>query len=530
MEKLKVLIVDDEFLIRNLLKKRINWEEHGMTIIGEASNAHEALNMVDKLKPDIIFTDICMPSIDGIQFSGMVFEKYPGIKIVIVTGHDEFEFARKSIKLGIADFILKPINASEILSVTDQLKKKIDEERTRKNEFEKLKEEFKQSLPFLKEKFLNRWVLQHISDDEILENKSYFDIRFGNSDQPFQIAVIETSLPLSKQTEEHSILMSMECRKKVDTYFSSTPDTVIFTDNKNRTVVITDRYETDYANECELLKTNLINSYKCFVCIGISNKHKKLSEAHLGYQEACRALNYKAFVGKNQVVCYNDIIELEEQHYISNPELLEKLLLNISAGSAENAVSTLKSIFSSPFSEVGQLRLAAMDIISKCQYAAIEQKIDENNFMNTKVLTSILLSDNLPDLLKKLEDYVVTLANSINTKTNIKAGSLVEQVKNYLEKNLSDPCLGLTSTAATFFVSPGHLGRLMKKGIGQTFVEYLTSIRLKRAEVLLKTTELKSYQIGEMVGILDPHYFSILFKKNIGMSVNEYRNDIKNDA
>ncbi|MFO7161685.1 MAG: response regulator, partial [[Clostridium] cellulosi] len=85
MENLKVLIVDDEYLIRNLLKKRINWEEYGMTIVGEASNAHQALDMVDELVPDIIFTDICMPFIDGIEFSRMVIEKYPEIKIVIVT-------------------------------------------------------------------------------------------------------------------------------------------------------------------------------------------------------------------------------------------------------------------------------------------------------------------------------------------------------------------------------------------------------------------------------------------------------------
>lgn len=124
MEQIKVLIVDDEYLIRNLIRKRINWEEQGMTIVGEASDAHEALNMVDTLRPDIVFTDICMPFIDGIEFSRMVTEKHPAIKIVIITGHDEFEFARRSIKLGIADFILKPIHAAELLNVTERLKKK----------------------------------------------------------------------------------------------------------------------------------------------------------------------------------------------------------------------------------------------------------------------------------------------------------------------------------------------------------------------------------------------------------------------
>jgi len=97
-------------------------------------------------------------------------------------------------------------------------------------------------------------------------------------------------------------------------------------------------------------------------------------------------------------------------------------------------------------------------------------------------------------------------------------------VKEYLENNMNDPKLGLASTASNFFVSPGHLGRLMKKETGQTFVEYLTNIRIKKAESLLNKTDLKGYEIGELVGITDAHYFSILFKKCTGISMNQYRN------
>jgi Response regulator receiver domain./Bacterial regulatory helix-turn-helix proteins, AraC family. len=526
VENLKVLIVDDEYLIRNLLKKRINWEEYGMTIVGEASNAHQALDMVDELVPDIIFTDICMPFIDGIEFSRMVIEKYPEIKIVIVTGYDEFEFARKSVKLGIADFILKPIRVSELINVINRLKKKIYEERDRNKEFEKLKQEFKQSLPFLREKFLNRLILQPLPEQEISDKCTYYNIPLADGKGNYQVAVIEIMLPKEEQTEEQSILLTMECRKKVETFFHDT-ENAIFTDGKNRIVIITNDDSKNFPDSCELLKTNLINSYKCFVCIGIGSKHKKLSDIYLGYKEACHALNYKVIVGKNQVVCYEDVIELGKQRYYPNEDLLEKLHFYICAGSAEHAGEVLNKILSRPFSNISQLRLAAMDIIMQCQYAAIEQRADEDNTINKETLAAILLSDNLPDLKKNLEEFVINLSNSINHKNNVKAGNLVAQVKDYIEKNLSDPNLGLASTASAFYVSPGHLGRLMKKETGQTFVEYLTNIRLKKAEMLLKTTELKGYQIGEMVGISDPHYFSILFKKNLGKSINEYRNGNK---
>lgn len=520
MEQLRVLIVDDEYLIRNLIRRRINWEEQGLSIVGEAANAHEALDMVDELLPDIIFTDICMPFIDGIEFSGMVVEKHPDIKIVIVTGHDEFEFARKSIKLGIADFILKPIRADELLSVVKRLKAKIYEERTRDKEFEKLKNQLKRDLPYLKENFLNQWVSGMLSKEEISEKARYFQLPVGAGQ--FQIAVIKISLPAASPTEEQSIVLTMECVDRAKVFFQDTPEVVVFSDTRKQIVVLSGCKCQNLVDDCELLKTNLINSYKCYVCIGIGQKHTGAQDVHLGYEEACRALNYMAFVGKNQIVCFVDVVSARGQQYHSNPETLEKLRLYISAGSPENALRILNDTFDIAFSGVSQFRLAAMDIIVQCQYAAMEQQIDgEENYK--KMLAAILTLDNLPELEKALEDYVLSLARAIHCRNKAKEGNLISQVREYMEGNLSNADLGLASTAAVFFVSPGHLGRLMKKETGQTFVEYLTNLRMRKAKLLLRDTDLKGYQIGERVGIADPHYFSVLFKKSTGKSINEYR-------
>lgn len=528
MGQLKVLIVDDEYLIRNLIRNRINWEEQGMLIVGEASNASEAFDQVATLQPDIIFTDICMPFVDGIEFSRMIREKYPLIKIVIITGHEEFEFARKSISLGVADFILKPITVSELIGVTDRLRAKILEERSHSLKFEKLKEEFQRSVPFLREKFLNLWITQNMTDAEIFEKKQYYHIPFGGYDRTYQIAILEVTFPSQADiTEEHTILLSMDCKQRTEVFFQDTPNTVIFTNGKNQIVVMSEVETRDFPNRCEMLKENLINSRNCLVCIGISGRHCNLSGVRTAYQEACRALGYKIFVGKDQVVCYEDIVETGEQHYHSCPDKLEKLHLYLNAGAAEKAIAVLTQIFKVPFSGIAQLRLAAMDVITQCQYVEIEQKMEDSVSLNKELLTKILLADTLPDLQKRLAELISSIANAVYAKTNTKAGHLVQQVITYLEQNLSNPELGISNTAAIFFVSPGHLGRLIKKETGQTFVEYLTGLRMKRAEALAANTELKAYQIGEQVGIKDPHYFSILFKKSVGKSLIEYRSAIK---
>ncbi|MEK5480273.1 response regulator [Paenibacillus sp. FSL R5-0407] len=524
MGKLKVLIVDDEHLIRNLIRMRIDWESQGLIIVGEASNAHEAMDMVDELRPDIIFTDIYMPYINGIEFSGKVLEKYPDIKIVVVTGHDEFEYAQQSIKIGISDFILKPIHASDLLHVTAKLTQKIYEERTRNQELERLKKDLERNFPYLREKFLYQWLEGALSKEEIHEKAEYFKLPVFFSGGTYQIAVIEISPISEKQTEEQLILLGMECRNKIETFYRDDSRVMIIPDTRNQMVIISFNQTTHLVSDCESIQATLLKSYKCLVNIGIGRRRDKMQEAHLGYQEACRAIHYKAFVGHNQVVCFEDIVDNREEYYRSNPELLQQLQFCISVGSSERATEILEQIFNVSFSGVSHFRMAAMDVITECQRAAMEQQIEDEQAQNAETLVSILTADNLPELMNILERYVLYVCQTIHSKFQAKEGNLISQVKEYLENHMSDTQVGLASTAAAFFISPGHLGRLMKKETGQTFVEYLTHVRMKRAENLLKTTDLKGYEVGEQVGIPDPHYFSVLFKKTTGRSMNEYRN------
>ncbi len=209
---LKVIIVDDEYLIRNLIRMKVNWEEVNMEMVGEAGNAEQALELVDKLKPDIIFTDICMPAMDGIELSRRIVEKYPYIKIIIVTGYDDFEYARSSIKLGISDFILKPINSSELMQTLSKLRNIIGSERNREIEYNQLKKQVEESLPILREKFLNELLLEQLTFEEIISKCNYFKININPNCDIFQIALMEVNNSIkNEKKEENKILISMQC-------------------------------------------------------------------------------------------------------------------------------------------------------------------------------------------------------------------------------------------------------------------------------------------------------------------------------
>ncbi|WP_339285008.1 response regulator [Paenibacillus sp. FSL R5-0486] len=580
VEPLKVLIVDDEYLIRNLLRMRIDWEQQGMNIIGEASDAAEALEQVELLRPDIVFTDIYMPKMDGIELSGILMERYPNIKIVVVTGHDEFEYARQSVKLGISDFILKPIRASELLQVTTKLRVAIEQEMGREYELMKLREEMKQSLPYLRERFVNQWLSDVMPEDELQEKARFFGIPISSGEPGSRIAVmeVEVAVPQAKiaapevyphlsepyhqtlqthqaqrgsqqqqqhdqlhlsqhQTEAHRqpaeeihILLRMVGMKQVQAFYPQDSQTIIIMDPHNRIVVLSFGEDTEFANQVQQLQEELQHTLKLKGCevdvtVGIGQWQSGWGRACVGYREACRALDYQAFVGKNQVICFEDlVIEGGKRPYHSDAQLLQQLQFYVSVGAGEEAVLLLERMLSVPFSDVSQFRMAAMDVVTECQRAAIEQQLEGEYALNKEAVAAIFTAGHLPELKSMLEQHVRTVSDVIQAKRQTKEGNLIDRVMAYLEENMGNAEVGLSSTAAAFYVSSGHLGRLMKKETGQTFVEYMTQLRMRKAETLLKQTDLRGYEIGQQVGIPDPHYFSVLFKKHIGRSMNEYRN------
>lgn len=386
VEPLKVLIVDDEYLIRNLLRMRIDWEQQGMSIIGEASDAAEALEQVELLRPDIVFTDIYMPKMDGIELSGILMERYPNIKIVVVTGHDEFEYARQSVKLGISDFILKPIRASELLQVTTKLRVAIEQEMGREYELMKLREEMKQSLPYLRERFVNQWLSDVIPEDELQEKARFFGIPISSGEPGLRIAVmeVEVAVPQAKiaapevyphlsepyhqthqaqrgpqnqhgqpqlsqhQTEAHPhtaeeihILLRMVGMKQVQAFYPHDSQTIIVMDPHNRIVVLSLGADTEFADQVQQLQEELQHTLKLEGCevdvtVGIGQWQSGWGRAFVGYREACRALDYQAFVGKNQVICFEDlVIEGGKRRYHSDAQLLQQLQFYVSVGAGK---------------------------------------------------------------------------------------------------------------------------------------------------------------------------------------------------
>lgn len=528
-DNLKVLVVDDEYMVRGLLKRCIDWKELGMEIVGEASCAQEALELVDRLNPDVIYTDICMPYMDGIELSRLVFEKYPDIKIIILTGYEEFEYAKKSVKLGIADFLLKPINDDEIRKSALKIKEKIKSERTHSDEYKRLKMLLEENRPYLKEKFLNEFIQGEMSANEISEKQAYFNLNFDSD--LFQVAFLEAEQPGAgiNQGAEQKLLLRMQCMEAVRQYFRNDPLIMVFFDNTQRIVILNTDADIDFTECCETLRIMLANKIKCLVSIGIGNRCKGWENIRQTCSEAFYALSYSAVLGKNQVIGYSAVDLSQKKRLGMQSKLFDEFEFCLKAGLAEKAVelfnASCEGISPDSGNAVENIWVLASNVISEILSVINETglKIGDVFEEDDEPFKRVFRICSLPEMKEYMASVIFRTAALLEKLKLKKVNKTISEIKDYISGNISAPDLSLSSIAARFYLNPSYLSRIFKQGTGQTFIEYLTKARMELAVRLLSQTDLKAYEIAERIGIQDPHYFSISFKKYTGRSFNDYR-------
>ncbi|NLD50413.1 MAG: response regulator [Clostridiaceae bacterium] len=523
---LRVMLVDDEENERNLLKLCINWNEFEMEIAGEASSGREALDLLEDINPDIIITDIRMPFMDGLEFSRIVAETYPYIKVMVLTAHEEFEYAKEGIKVGVSDFLLKPIKRADLKAALVNLKNKIEAERLHKNEFEELRKQLEESFPYIKEKFLNELLQNNLSDEEIKSKLDYFSIKGFES--YVQLVLIEPCHSELDIAEETRVLLGMKCTEIVRQYFKEDTGIEVFVDNSHRIVVLSGGPEVDIVECCEQIKAMIINRLKCYVNIGIGNVHRNLKEIKQSYREASEALNYKVIYGKNHIISFDEN-KINESTWNMKMDELNEIGFHVKTGLEDKALEMINGIFDGFYSQglksIDFVRITSINIITVILNSITELGLDFNDVFEGGKLPydRVFIIDNLPDMKGYMLNMVKHAISSVKNMRTRKTNKVINEIIEYMKENLSEQELSLAGVAKQFYLNSSYLSRAFKQETGRTFVEFMTGIRIEKALKLFKETDLMLYEVAQEIGIPDPNYFGKCFKKYVGMSVNEYR-------
>ncbi|HHX59542.1 MAG TPA: response regulator [Epulopiscium sp.] len=537
MSKYKIILVDDEEEIRQGMIKKINWEELGFVVVGEAENGIEALDIIDKTSPDIVITDIRMPFMDGIKLAENIKYRFPTTKVVIISGFDEFEYAQTAMGLGVLRYILKPINSIEMSSLLNEIKVSLDEERHSKNDIQTLKHNYKKSLPILKERFLNHWIEDYVEINTIKENIETFELSALTSQ--LAVAVLRPDDILKKDTDialiKNKALLHVAIFNICEEIVKENKLGVIFM-RTNEIVILMSLEETEAPKTSnrillglEQIRTTVEKYLNITITIGVGNECQDLSILYKSYASALSALDYTVMLGNNKIIYIEDI-EPSMSQELKLDEVDERaLLMAIKLGTPEDIkeiIDTLIDRIDGMQVYLKDYQLYIIDILSIILNFVTSMKLDWDLVWDKK--DNFLLEINKLKTKEKINawlfDICIKISNELVQTRNHNKNDLIEKAKDHIQHNYSDEDLNAEKLCDMLHISTNYFSALFKKETGLTFTTYLTKTRIDQAKKLLRNTDLKTFDIGNQVGYSQGHYFSYVFKKNTGISPTEYRN------
>ncbi|MDY2923071.1 MAG: response regulator [Eubacterium sp.] len=534
---MKVFLVEDEYIVREGIKNNIDWEKNGYDFCGEASDGELAFPMISEKRPDIVITDIRMPFMDGIELSRMIKEEYPEIKIIILSGHEEFEYAKAAIQIGVEEYLLKPINGDELLQVVNRVAQKIKEENESR---ETLQEgEGDENFEYAKRQLLSSLIDDNASLSDAMEqgkkihlnlmaqcyNIMMLKLQRKNKEQGFSQRIVELYKTMEEILEEQngqSIVFDRAPEGKVILFMGSGEEEI-----RQNMDAFASRFR-------EILPEYEDVTY--FGSIGIPVM--RLRELGESYDAASHGFSYRFLTEPNQIVDNNTVFDQtrEEKTFscsigsVDIQNLDKQKIESFLKGGEMDEIQFFVEEYMKNTGDAGKNSMIFRQYIVMDMFFAashfLAQITDGREQLGEPFESPEQMQKIVSDLeatvtyIKDLFTRVMQVRDAQTTEHN---SDVVENAKKYISENYHDEELTLNTVAHEVNVSPNHLSAMFSQKTGQTFVKYLTDVRMHRAKELLKCTSKRSNEICEEVGYRDPHYFSHLFKKNVGCSPMQYR-------
>ena len=522
--KTKVLIVDDEKLERVLIRKGFDWEANGYEIIGEASGGEEALEFFELKEPDIVITDINMPHMDGLMLTEKIRERSLKCRVVIVTGYREFEYARRALKLGVKDFILKPVNIHDIANIVNHIKEELKEEEGYNQEYKKLRETAIQNQDIVIESFLQRLVENRIEEEEAIHK-----LRLYGFDGLLNECICINIKPYMNQdgTEDGTLSTSKKILALIkERQYTHGISFIHYLCNIIVYLYQDDTYEANtFAKE---MKKHINRDLNLEVDIGISEIEHDFSGISKAYRQTEKAISASVIVGRNSCITYEEYAKIKKANTRNTDINWQDFVFHVEncfESKVENYINEYTNLIKKAgVTDTGYLKLMAMNMLSKAASVLTKHGKSLGQLVGEEWLyeevTKIATVEEMNGCLKKIINRILEFSDSIRTR---KSNKLIDQALEYIDSHLYEQSLTLKTIAGKVYANESYLSRVFKQEVGESLIEYITRRRIEQSIVLLNTTDLKAYEIAEQVGIGDPHYFSICFKKHIGVTIKEYK-------
>jgi two-component system response regulator YesN len=526
----KVMIVDDEIIFRDYLRGVLDWETLGFELTVEARNGLEALEICMKYPVDIALIDITMPFMDGLELTERLRDLYPEMSIVLITGHNEFEYARRALKLGAEDYILKPFSKDELMLTLLKIQKE-----HQKVQVENLT--LKENNRMMKESLLNQIISNeyNLTDEDATKRLSHFNIEFKNP--CFIVACIEIDhLDRKWGKVSERLLMKYAVTNILNEALEESWNHNIFNGPEGRIVCLVEHRNslTDITPSLEGYKKlgALIKKHLNFtITVGVGRSKEGFKGISSSYKEALEALQNKFVLGHDRVIDYGSTLTDGGKQAFYPKEVNEELLIELRMRNSERVQQILDDAFKSIRERqlsIDYVYVICMGLIAvNLSYITeaghpIEDCFGENFFPYSEI-RKFESADMTFEWIKQLFHKAIQYTGQYK---NTRASKIAQSAKLYIEQGYSDPDLQLEHVANHVFINASYLRAVFKKEFGLTLSDYVTQYRMKKAKELLGRGTMRLSDIAERVGYSDASYFSKSFKKYYGYSPSEYEKSI----
>ena len=541
---LKIFLAEDEVVVRETIKRMIPWEELGFELVGEAADGEMALPLLLRQQPDLLITDIKMPFMDGLTLARLAKKEIPGLKVVILSGYDDFNYAKQAIGIGVEDYLLKPITKNAVIERLSEIRSRYEHEKTQKEYYEKFQREMQAYEKNSSRDFFEALVGGSMDMMEVYKRAEKLGLDIVAEAYNVLIFTMNCDEDFSGQRDEYSS-WEAESLELLENFFAGHSSAMLFRSNIfSYGVLLKGQRETIEENtracvdEIRKILSRQDGRREWFLAVGQSVE--RLSQIQKSYHTASRAFSQRYLYDEN-ILYYDEMetmehpggqAETEDNAYLQkvdvnalNPAILQKFLSNGLQEETENFVKDY-------FYAIGQ---EPMESLVFRNYVILNVRFSVISFIkglgcDTNEMESADTEEVLAESGKNMESAIAYAKKMISQAIEIrdqnsgnKNRSILKTAVDFIDSHYMDEEISLNTVANVANVSSNHFSALFSQNMGQTFIEYLTTLRMNKAKELLRCTGMRSSEIAGEVGYKDAHYFSYLFKKTQGMTPSDYR-------
>lgn len=541
---LKIFLAEDEVVVRETIKRMIPWEELGFELVGEAADGEMALPLLIRQQPDLLITDIKMPFMDGLTLARLAKKEIPGLKVVILSGYDDFNYAKQAIGIGVEDYLLKPITKNALIERLSEIRSRYEHEKTQKEYYEKFQREMQAYEKNSSRDFFEALVGGSMDMMEVYKRAEKLGLDIVAEAYNVLIFTMNCDEDFSGQRDEYSS-WEAESLELLENFFAGHSSAMLFRSNIfSYGVLLKGQREAIEENtracvdEIRKILSRQDGRREWFLAVGQSVE--RLSQIQKSYHTASRAFSQRYLYDEN-ILYYDEMetmehpggqAETEDNAYLQkvdvnalNPAILQKFLSN---GLQEETENFVKGYFYA----IGQ---EPMESLVFRNYVILNVRFSVISFIkglgcDTNEMESADTEEVLAESGKNMESAIAYAKKMISQAIEIrdqnsgnKNRSILKTAVDFIDSHYMDEEISLNTVANVANVSSNHFSALFSQNMGQTFIEYLTTLRMNKAKELLRCTGMRSSEIAGEIGYKDAHYFSYLFKKTQGMTPSDYR-------